>query len=78
MSRNKSGRLVRPRSKPVPDDFECIAPEESLIVFDFLRGRDDVDKRLAAIHVNLCAQCYETVMNLKDIDEARKEQLVVV
>jgi hypothetical protein len=47
------------------------------MVFDFLRGRDDVDKRLIALHVHLCAQCQETIMNLKDIDEARKGELML-
>jgi hypothetical protein len=46
------------------------------MVLDYLRGHEDVDKRLVALHVHLCARCQETVMNLKDIDEALKETLV--
>ncbi len=76
MSRKKPGRILRPRSKPVPDEYVCIAPDESLMVLDYLRGHEDVDKRLVALHVHLCARCQETVMNLKDIDEALKETLV--
>jgi len=77
MSRQK--QIARPRLKqPLPDDYVCIAPEESLMVFDYLNGRKNVDKRLVALHVNLCDQCQETVKALKNIDESLKEQLLVM
>lgn len=80
MSRQKQhGQITRPRPKqPLPEDFVCIAPEESLMVFDYLYGRRNVDKRLVALHVNLCDQCQENVKTLKNIDETLKEQLLVM
>lgn len=76
MSRKISGQ-ARPRVKrPLPDDYVCIAPAESLMVFDYLKGKD-VDKRLVALHVHLCLRCQETVKNMKDIDEVLKEELLV-
>lgn len=80
MSRQKQhGQMTRPRPKQaLPDDFVCIAPEESLMVFDYLYGRKNVDKKLVALHVNLCDQCQESVKALRDIDESLKEQLFLV
>lgn len=80
MSRQKQhGQMTRPRPKQaLPDDFVCIAPEESIMVFDYLYGRNKVDKQLVALHVNLCDQCQENVKALKDIDEALKEELLAV
>jgi len=77
MSRKTTGQ-ARPRVKqPLPDDYVCIAPSESLLVFDYLKGKV-VDKRLVALHVNLCYRCQETVKSMKDIDEVLKELLVEV
>jgi hypothetical protein len=77
MSMKRSERIIRPRSKRLPDDYLCIAPEESLMVFDYLRGREDVDKIIVAHHVHLCVRCQQTVMSLKDIDNARKSELMI-
>jgi hypothetical protein len=78
MNRRKEPELnIRSRSRPLPDNYICIAPEESLMVFDYLRGREDVDKTLVALHVHLCLHCHETIMSLKDIDKARKDQLMM-
>lgn len=62
----------------LPDNYICIAPEESLIVFDYLNGqRQDVDEKLVALHLNLCLQCQETADSLRVIDDAIKERLAV-
>lgn len=75
----KAGRASRqPSKRSLPTDYVCIAPEEALLVFDYLRGRKDVDERLVALHLHLCDRCQETVKNLKDIDEALKMALVTV
>lgn len=76
MSRKISGP-ARPRVKqPLPEDFICIAPAESLMLFDYLkRRRKDIDKRLVAVHLHLCYQCQETAKDMKDIDEALLKEL---
>jgi hypothetical protein len=77
-------RLHKP-SKPVngtakrrlPDNYICIAPEESLMVFDYLNGRRDVDKKLVALHLNLCHQCQDAADSMRVMDDAVKERLAL-
>lgn len=70
----KSARAL----KELPDDYECIAPDESELVFAYVRGHKEIDERLVTLHVHLCALCHETIKNMKDIDEAMRHALVEV
>jgi len=76
----RSKQSTRPQSKPqppqpLPNNYVCIAPEESQIVFNYLSGLEDADEAIVTLHVKLCARCQETIMRFQDIDRARKVQL---
>ena len=64
--------------RPLPNNYICIDPVESLMVFDYLNGRREVDKNIVALHLNLCYQCQDAVETLRIIDDAIKEKLSAV
>jgi len=73
----KSKRVSGAAKRRLPDNYICIAPEESLMVFDYLNGRRDVDEKLVALHLNLCHQCQDTADSMRVLNEAVKERLAV-
>lgn len=77
MKRSKQSQSKPQPPQPLPNNYICIAPEESQIVFNYLIGQEDADEAIVTLHVKLCARCQETIMRFQDIDRAREVQLKV-
>ena len=59
------------KRRRLPEEYICIAPDESPQVFDWLNGAEmNGEKEVAEVHLRLCFHCQEAVARRLRIDEA--------
>ena len=63
------------RPRALPEEYECIDPDEAVLLFDYLNGADtDADKAVLSAHLGLCYHCQDAVSAMMKLDKALKER----
>lgn len=78
MEHNKKKKKpgTRRRTRPLPEQFICIAPTEAPLVFDWLKGAgSEAQNEIAEIHLRLCFQCQEAVITMMRLNSEFRENV---